>query len=389
MKMAALSMGVKVPAWCVIDSEEDAVACAASLSYPLLVKHPTSHCSWGLTKQSRVENEEQLRTQVRGMLSMAGSAIIDEFIDGTEITCLVAENGRDASNPVVLCPFMCQFPEGESFKYYQLKWETYEGIKWIPIEDKTLSDEIKEASKRVFVAFHGHAFGRCDFRFSSRDGCLYFLEINSNCGIFYPPNAYGSADFIIQHDGGHRAFVMHVIDTAIELHRQKGLRDVARVRFTKARGHGLFATRDLDPGTVIVHGEGSARCLASKGFVESRWSLAEREKLFLDQSQPMGHDVFAIPSANPDEWRPLNHSCDPNAWYAGAGSLNVVARRRIKKGEEITVEYATVYGEFVKEFACRCGCPSCRLNIRPSDCRSAEIMLLYRDHMSPFVDWEP
>jgi hypothetical protein len=31
-------------------------------------------------------------------------------------------------------------------------------------------------------------------------GNIYFLEINPNCGIFYPMNAYGSADVILSLD---------------------------------------------------------------------------------------------------------------------------------------------------------------------------------------------
>lgn len=31
-------------------------------------------------------------------------------------------------------------------------------------------------------------------------GKVYFLEINPNCGIFYPKDAMGSADYILSHD---------------------------------------------------------------------------------------------------------------------------------------------------------------------------------------------
>jgi len=48
------------------------------------------------------------------------------------------------------------------------------------------------------------------------------LEINPNCGIFYPappdqPDALGSADFILLHDPmGHVGFIEHIMQAAIE-----------------------------------------------------------------------------------------------------------------------------------------------------------------------------
>lgn len=40
------------------------------------------------------------------------------------------------------------------------------------------------ASHRTLLA--GVSYGRCDFRICAKTGVLNFLEINPNCGIFYP-----------------------------------------------------------------------------------------------------------------------------------------------------------------------------------------------------------
>lgn len=42
--------------------------------------------------------------------------------------------------------------------------------------------------------------------------------------------------------------------------------------------------------------------------------------------------VWVTWSENPDDWLPLNHSCDPSTWLDG---LNLVARRTLKKGEQV------------------------------------------------------
>jgi hypothetical protein len=46
-------------------------------------------------------------------------------------------------------------------------------------------------------------------------------------------------------------------------------------------------------------------------------------------------------SDKPTDWKPLNHGCDPNTWLVG---LNQVAKRDIKRGEALSIEYATFCG---------------------------------------------
>ena len=69
-------------------------------------------------------------------------------------------------------------------------------------------------------------------------------------------------------------------------------------------------------------------------------------------------------SDDPEDWRPINHSCDPTAWLDG---LDVVARRPIAAGEEVTLDYATFYGEAMPNFACTCGAADCRGTVRGAD----------------------
>jgi len=49
----------------------------------------------------------------------------------------------------------------------------------------------------------GVGYGRADFRVSD-NGDVYFLEMNPNCAIFYPPeehaNALQDADFILKNE---------------------------------------------------------------------------------------------------------------------------------------------------------------------------------------------
>ena len=78
----------------------------------------------------------------------------------------------------------------------------------------------------------------------------------------------------------------------------------------------------------------------------------------------------------------MRHSCDPNSWLDG---LNIVAKKRIKKGDEIFIEYATFFTEDNKDFQCRCQSENCRRIIKGSDYLKKFIGDKYINHMSEVV----
>jgi D-alanine-D-alanine ligase len=86
-------------------------------------------------------------------------------------------------------------------------------------------------------------------------------------------------------------------------------------------------------------------------------------------------------SNDPERWKPINHSCDPNAWLDG---LNLTARHKIAAGEQITIDYATFCNESLEEFTCSCGSPDCRGIIRGTDYRKS-FLERYGDHVSDYV----
>jgi D-alanine-D-alanine ligase len=86
-------------------------------------------------------------------------------------------------------------------------------------------------------------------------------------------------------------------------------------------------------------------------------------------------------SDDPEQWKPLNHSCDPNTWLTG---LDLVARRTIQPGEQITIDYATFCNETMAAFTCTCGAPNCRQVVRGDDHRQPFIEQ-YGVHVSDYV----
>jgi D-alanine-D-alanine ligase len=157
-----------------------------------------------------------LARQARKIIRRHGAALIEEFIEGSEVTVLVAENPDDPSRPKTYTPIQYRFPEGESFKHSAMKWVDYQEMGAFPVEDPALAARIRDVSARLFVALRGASFGRCDLRVDA-SGTPFMLEINPNCGVYYPPADAGSADLCLLHDPeGHVGFTRRLIRAALD-----------------------------------------------------------------------------------------------------------------------------------------------------------------------------
>jgi D-alanine-D-alanine ligase len=215
MKRACRAEGIPTPAWVIAKDEEDVEHAARTLRFPLFVKHHSSYSSVDLSRASRVMTPGGLRRQARKIMSRHGFALIEEFIDGIECTVLVAENPDDPLSPVTYVPMQYRFPEGESFKHSDMKWVEYDKLTSFPVADPVLAARLRDISARFFVALDGASFGRCDIRVD-RKGTPWMLEINANCGVYYPPADAGSADLCLMEDpAGHEGFTRLLVEAAL------------------------------------------------------------------------------------------------------------------------------------------------------------------------------
>jgi D-alanine-D-alanine ligase len=156
-----------------------------------------------------------LRRQAEKIMRRHGAALIEEFIEGTEVTVLVAENPDDPGRPKTYTPMQYRFPDGETFKHSRMKWVEYATMAAFPVRDTALDARVRDVCARFFVALHGASFGRCDLRVDA-GGTPYMLEINPNCGVYYLPKDAGSADLCLLHDPeGHAGFTRRLIEAAM------------------------------------------------------------------------------------------------------------------------------------------------------------------------------
>jgi len=194
MKNAARRVSVPTPNWIFINRVEDAEKVVKRLKFPMLVKPPHGYASVGIRRKSRVENIEQLREQMAIEIEEFGRALIEEFIEGREFTCLIAENPENPKKPITIKPVEFIFPEGESFKHYDMKWIEYEKMSVAAVNEPKIEKTLRDQTVWVFKELGGNGYARCDYRMDA-NGVIHMLEINPNCGIFYPPAEPGSADF--------------------------------------------------------------------------------------------------------------------------------------------------------------------------------------------------
>ncbi|MSQ83518.1 MAG: SET domain-containing protein-lysine N-methyltransferase [Myxococcales bacterium] len=367
-----------------VTGEVDYDKVAQLLRFPVIVKHPAGYGSIGMGADARCSDAVQLRPVATRMCAEFGAALVEEFIKGREFTVLVAEALDPLGQPRTWQPQEFLFPAGETFKHFDLKWHNYQQMTALPVTDVDLAERLTSLSARFSAAIKATGYSRCDFRMD-REGVVWLLEINPNCGVFYPPGEFGSADLILATDAtGHRDFLDHILQLAVA--RQRRLRKPWRVEFVPRSGYGLVAARDLDSGEVIWPGEERPHHLVSRPHVERNWDPQHR-RWFQQYAWPLTGSVHVMWSDKPQDWQPINHACDPNAWLQG---LDLVARRPIAAGEALTMEYATFCGPAMEPFECQCGAktgPSgpCRRTIRGTDSLRPDIVGPYGSHVSDFV----
>lgn len=119
------------------------------------------------------------------------------------------------------------------------------------------------------------------------------------------------------------------------------------VKKVGGKGRGLFATRSISKGTVVLKFEGEV-------VKDSEIRSDEAKDHFL----PYGKSVY-LRIGEPENL--INHSCNPNVGFSDNQTLFAI--RNIKTGEELAFDYSTV-GADGWEMECSCGEPNCRNIIR-------------------------
>ena len=354
MKYVAYSESVNVPAYALITSLDQIDEETKNLKYPLFVKPAHAGDSRGIDEHSLVHNKKELVDKCASIIEEHGSLLVEEYIAGREFTVLVAANADNSKECTTFKPVEYIFPKGIEFKTYALKTSELHPDCNFPCNDSELEKGLRHAAKKIFQAFSGVGYCRMDFRVNDKRE-IYFLELNFTCSVFYTDGWDGSADFILKFDGiGHAGFLRHIIAEGIARHKRK--QKPFDVKGNSIAGFGIYANREIKEGEVIFKGEEKSQRIVTKKFVDKNWNEKEMDN-FRRYAYPISKEVFILWDDDPSEWAPQNHSCDPNTEFKG---LNIVAKKDIKSGEELTLDYALFLDESMEPFECSCGYSNCR-----------------------------
>lgn len=359
LKVVARYAQVRTPPHVLARSTEDVARAAARLRFPLFVKPGEGGDSFGIDEASLCRDVAALSAKGASLLRQYDAILIEEYLSGREFSVLVAADAANPKTPLAFRPIEYRFPPGEYFKTYDLKNMQYHPEANVPVDDPALEAALIDAARRVFLTFGGSGYCRMDFRLDT-DGLPSVVDANFTCSVFYPEGFYGTADYILQHDGfGTANFLRHIVQEGLIRHQSLQKPYAVRMRdggTDRDANLGIEARRAIASGEIIFAGEERAQRIATRRWVEEHWAPSDRET-FARYAYPLSSEVYILWSENPHDWAPQNHSCDANCAYDG---LNVVAVRDIMAGEELTLDYARFCNERSASFDCNCGATNCR-----------------------------
>jgi len=161
-----------------------------ALRFPLIVKPNCEGSAKGISKANVVNNEEDLYKRVKEVLSAyRQEALVEEFIEGKELTVGILENGKTHVLPILEIDFASCINSGEYF--YSWKMKEYQGNKELGLVpdfhcparlDKDVEERVKEVALKTHRALGCLDISRTDIRLD-KFNVPYVLEINPLPGL--------------------------------------------------------------------------------------------------------------------------------------------------------------------------------------------------------------
>lgn len=122
-------------------------------------------------------------------------------------------------------------------------------------------------------------------------------------------------------------------------------------------GNGVYATKAIPKGTIIVVKDSFDRVIRRQDFLSAKEPLQGMVENYVY------HDKNGNLVLSWDHAKYMNHNCDPNTMMTDY-DLEVVVRD-IAIGEQITTEYGLL--NLQEEYDIHCACANCRKRLRLTD----------------------
>lgn len=152
-----------------------------AFSYPLVVKPNREGSSIGITQRNFITGPNALRDLTECLLEKFEELLVEEYVAGYEVTNFVIGNpGRFFLNDIILNGYHGQF-YFEDFVFGIEEKSSGKRNQTVPdrLLPKEQIDAVKKTSEAIFTTLGMRDFTRIDYRLT-RDGQLYFIELNGN-----------------------------------------------------------------------------------------------------------------------------------------------------------------------------------------------------------------
>jgi D-alanine-D-alanine ligase len=177
--------GIHVPNFVVIPRGQR-IGRPKQLKFPVLVKPVKEEASYGISRASFVEADEQFRERVAFIHEKYNSdAIAEEYIEGRELYVSMMGNVRLTVFPIRELVFREVPPNEPKIATYKAKWDEEYRKRWglqnqfVEGLDPSLVGQIEETCKRIYRLLTIDGYARIDLRLMA-DNEVYFIEANPN-----------------------------------------------------------------------------------------------------------------------------------------------------------------------------------------------------------------
>ena len=160
------------------------------LKFPLIIKPNCEGSAKGINSSNVVHSKEALYKKIKELRNLyKQEVLVEEFIEGKELTVGILENGKASVLPVLEIDFDNCKKSGEYFYSWRLKeFQGNEDLGLVPtfycparLDEKTEA-RVKEIALRTHQAVGCFDISRTDIRLS-KDNIPYVLEINPLPGL--------------------------------------------------------------------------------------------------------------------------------------------------------------------------------------------------------------
>jgi D-alanine-D-alanine ligase-like ATP-grasp enzyme len=327
------------------------------LKFPLFVKPELGYDSVGIDEKSKVNNLDELNCQLEKIIDRFGGALVEEYCEGRELSVLISGTYLEPENIILFDPVEYVF-KNKDINYLTENIKATETVDyWYEkCTDNEIIDKIKEIGKKIFIGFECTGYIRIDMKMMNN--CIKVLDVNPYCSLFMnvDENKCSTADKILKvNNWSYDKFLDHIIEIGFKRYKRKERKFYINY-IDRVKKFGMFAKEDISKGNKIYSYEMEPHVLISRNEID-------RNKYYKEQfdayKYPVSRNIFVAWDKNPKEWKPINHSCDPNSCVK---DLNLYAFNDIKKDDEITIDYST-FIDIELGFDCYCGSEKCRKKI--------------------------